>query len=102
MARACSPRAFDDVPSRLHVLALALAPDEMLDHFRLRADTEWPRVSGSTVSTGKPVGACMVVWAGIGGFGAFVVLAAFSRGDDRGPPHDIGRDWLLAELSAVE
>jgi hypothetical protein len=73
------------VPSRLHVLAPALAPDEMLDHFRVRADTEWPRVSASTVSTSKAVGACTVVWAGIGEFGAFVVLAALSRGDDRGP-----------------
>jgi hypothetical protein len=44
----------------------------------------------------------MVVWAGIGRFGAFVVLAALSRGDDRGPPHDIARDWLLVELSAAE
>jgi hypothetical protein len=59
-------------------------------------------VSASTVSTGKPVGACMVVRVGMSGFGAFVVLAALSRGDDRGPPHDIVRDWLLVELSAVE
>jgi hypothetical protein len=81
----CSPRAFGGVPSRLHVLAPALAPE-----------------SASTVSIGKPVGACMVVRVGIGGFGAFVVLAALSRGDDRGPPHDIGRDWLLVEFSAVE
>jgi hypothetical protein len=67
----------------------------MLDHFRVRADTEWRRVSASTVSTSKPVGACTVVWAGIGEFGAFVVLAALCRGDDRGPPQDIGRNWLL-------
>jgi nitric oxide reductase large subunit len=100
MARACSPRAFGGVPSRLRVLAPALVPDETLDHFRVGAGTEWPRVSASTVSTGKPVGAWWCV--GIGRFGAIVVLAALSRGDDRGPPQDVARDWLLVELSAVE
>jgi len=68
----------------------------------MHVDSATHHLPASTVSTGKPVGACMVVWMGIGGFGAFVVFAAPSRGDDRGPPHDIGRDWLLVELSAVE